>query len=144
MMSDGINEIEYYLPMKAKKILLRNSLSRFISVGAVNTCFSYFSTIIIFHIFSGFYSTWNVAIISTVANIFFSFNTNYFFVFKKKKYLQSMIKAFVVYSMFALFSVLLLTLFIDYAMFNIWVSQFLNLCVIIPIMFLVHQRFTYQ
>jgi putative flippase GtrA len=130
--------------MIALKKLLKNSLYRFFSIGAINTGFSYFSTIIIFQIFSNFYSTFYLAIVSSLVSMFFSFNTNYFFVFKPDNYLQSMIRALSVYGLFALFSILLLVVLVDYAGFNIWISKFLNLCISIPLMYLVHRRFTYK
>jgi len=124
--------------------LKKNKKVKFLFFGGINTLFSFFSIIVLYNLLEAYLSTLFIATLANILNIFFSFNTNYFFVFKSGRYLKSLVKSFFVYLHFSILSIILIIVFVDFLLLNIWISQLICMCIIIIIMYIVHNRFTYK
>ena len=103
----------------------KNKIIKFFLIGFINTLFGYFIGIITYKLF---YKTIGIIWVGIIANtlaIFFSFLNYKFFVFKTKiKYFFSeATKSFIVYFVIFVLSIILLYIFIEIALLNIYIAQ---------------------
>lgn len=123
-----------------------NQKISFIIVGVVNTLFGYMCGIIIYFIFYKLLGIIFVGFIVNLLSITFSFFTYRVFVFKsfEKSIIVQYLKSLITYFISGLIGVLILWLCIEYFLINIYISQAIVLIVSVPIVYILHKKFTYK
>ena len=119
---------------------------KFLFIGFINTIFGYFCGIAMYLMLYEAIGVILVGIFSNMITISFSFVNYKLFVFDDSdgSWLIQYLISFVTYFFTGLFGVFVLWVCIEKISLNIYFSQAIVLIVSIPVMFLLHKKFTFN
>jgi putative flippase GtrA len=123
-----------------------NSLqTKYLTVGLLNTIIGYLAGVLIYKVFYGSISILLIATVSNIISISISFTTYKIYVFKTNgNWLREYLKAYVVYGLSALSSILLLWLLVEKNEMSIWVAQALTVVFTVFISYFGHNLYTFR
>jgi putative flippase GtrA len=118
---------------------------RYLLVGAWNTAFGYFASILIYYYFINTLPLWVILTISNIIAITVAFMTYKLFVFKKRgNWLLEYIKCYLVYGMSAIITSVITIILVNISGVRFWLSQGVSIGIVAIFSYLAHKKFTFK
>jgi putative flippase GtrA len=121
------------------KSIYKSEIVRFLIIGILNTIIGY----LIFVAFYFFIEERNFALSLTyIFSILFNYKTyaKYVFTVRDK---QIFINFVIIYISIFIFNISILEFFINILLLNIYISQFLAICIVTPILYILNKRYVF-
>jgi len=118
---------------------------KYLLIGLINSIFAYFSTILLYNYFYHELGVIFIGIISSIINVTFSFlnyKINIFYV--SKKWFLELLKYIISNLYLSILSNSLLYIFIELCNFSIYLSQFINISVVIISSYVLNTKFIFK
>jgi putative flippase GtrA len=117
---------------------------RYLLVGGVNTCFGYFSSLLMYWIFKGELHLVFISLLSNVIGITFSFVLYKLLVFKTEgSWVKEYARSYVTYGVSIILGVCMIWLMVDFGGVRFWIAQAFVMCITISISYVMHKRYTF-
>lgn len=119
--------------------------TKYIAVGLLNTIMGYLTGVLIYKVLYGSISILLIGVISSIISISISFATYKIYVFKTNgNWLSEYLKAYVVYGLSALMSIMLLWVLVEKIEISIWIAQALTVVFTVFISYFGHNLYTFR